>query len=77
VLFSGFLYVQLEGWPGLSPPTADDIIGQVVHDDFETYGDFNSSSELFNQMHAAVRYTMLNNVHSIPTDCPTFEKKGW
>lgn len=69
--------MQLEGWPGLSPPTADDIIGQVVHDDFETYGDFNSSSELFNQMHAAVQYTMLNNVHSIPTDCPTFEKKGW
>ncbi|KAF8207353.1 bacterial alpha-L-rhamnosidase-domain-containing protein [Mycena galopus ATCC 62051] len=75
--YKGFLYVQLEGWPGPSPPTADDIIGQVVHDDFETYGDFNSSSELFNQMHAAVRYTMLNNVHSIPTDCPTFEKKGW
>lgn len=22
-------------------------------------------------------YTLLNNVHSIPTDCPTFEKNGW
>ncbi|KAJ6451769.1 bacterial alpha-L-rhamnosidase-domain-containing protein [Mycena sanguinolenta] len=75
--YKGFMYVQIEGWPGSSPPTAQDIVGRVVHDDLETYGDFESSSHLFNQMHAAARYTMLNNVHSIPTDCPTFEKKGW
>ncbi|KAF7349624.1 hypothetical protein MSAN_01688300 [Mycena sanguinolenta] len=75
--YKGFLYVQIEGWPGSSPPTAQDIVGQVVHDDLDSYGDFESSSDLFNQMHAAARFTMLNNVHSIPTDCPTFEKKGW
>ncbi|KAF7348872.1 hypothetical protein MVEN_01407300 [Mycena venus] len=75
--YKSFLYVQIEGWPGPSPPTAENIVGQVVHDDFETYGNFASSSDLFNKMHAAVRYTMLNNVHSFPTDCPTFEKKGW
>lgn len=28
-------------------------------------------------MHTAAVYTLLNNVHSIPTDCPTFEKNGW
>lgn len=77
ITLEGFLYVQIEGWPGSGPPTTDDIVGQVVHDDFETYGDFASSSDLFNKLHAAVRYTMLNNVHSFPTDCPTFEKKGW
>ncbi|KAJ6626538.1 bacterial alpha-L-rhamnosidase-domain-containing protein [Mycena sp. CBHHK59/15] len=75
--YKGYQYVKLEGWPGPSPPTAEDIIGQVVHDDLQTRGDFASSSDLFNKLHAAVRYTMLNNVHSIPTDCPTFEKKGW
>ncbi|KAJ6577740.1 bacterial alpha-L-rhamnosidase-domain-containing protein [Mycena capillaripes] len=75
--YKGFLYVQIEGWPGPAPPTADDIVGQVVHDDLETFGDFACSNDLFNKMHAAVRYTMQNNVHSFPTDCPTFEKKGW
>ncbi|KAF5371024.1 hypothetical protein D9615_010034 [Tricholomella constricta] len=52
--YKGYQYMQLEGWPGTSAPTADDIVGQV-----------------------AVVYTMLNNVHSIPEDCPTFEKSGW
>ncbi|KAJ7463241.1 bacterial alpha-L-rhamnosidase-domain-containing protein [Mycena latifolia] len=75
--YKGYQYVQIEGWPGPEPPTTEDIIGRIVHDDFETQGDFASLSDLFNKMHAAVRSTMLNNVHSIPTDCPTFEKKGW
>ncbi|KAJ7703698.1 bacterial alpha-L-rhamnosidase-domain-containing protein [Mycena rosella] len=75
--YKGYQYVQIEGWPGTSPPTPEDIIGQVVHDDLGMRGDFASSSDLFNQLHASVRYTMLNNVHSFPTDCPTFEKKGW
>ncbi|KAJ7108127.1 bacterial alpha-L-rhamnosidase-domain-containing protein [Mycena epipterygia] len=75
--YKGFQYVQIEGWAGDSPPTPQDIIGQVVHDDLESQGDFASSNDLFNQLHATVRYTMLNNVHSFPTDCPTFEKKGW
>ncbi|KAJ6512363.1 bacterial alpha-L-rhamnosidase-domain-containing protein [Mycena vulgaris] len=75
--YKGYQYVQIEGWPGPSAPTTEDIIGQVVHDDFETRGDFASSNDLFNKLHSAVKYTMLNNVHSIPTDCPTFEKKGW
>ncbi|KAJ7235505.1 bacterial alpha-L-rhamnosidase-domain-containing protein [Mycena rebaudengoi] len=75
--YKGFQYIQIQGWPGSLPPTEDDIICQVVHDDFAPYGGFESSSELLNKLHQAVLYTLLNNVHSFPTDCPTFEKKGW
>ncbi|KAJ6629616.1 bacterial alpha-L-rhamnosidase [Mycena sp. CBHHK59/15] len=75
--YKGFQFVQIEGWPGSSPPTASDIVGQVVHDDLGTSGGFESSNDLLNKLHQAVVYTMLNNVHSFPSDCPTFEKKGW
>ncbi|KAJ6606954.1 bacterial alpha-L-rhamnosidase-domain-containing protein [Mycena sp. CBHHK59/15] len=75
--YKGYQYIQILGWPGPSPPTPADIVGQIVHDDLGTHGGFLSSSELLNQLHEAVGLTMLNNVHSIPTDCPQFEKNGW
>ncbi|KAG6839201.1 hypothetical protein C0991_004955 [Blastosporella zonata] len=75
--YKGFQYVQLEGWPEVSPPSIADIIGQVVHDDLPSRGGFSSSNGLLNELHTASLYTMLNNVHSIPEDCPTFEKNGW
>ncbi|KAJ7192648.1 bacterial alpha-L-rhamnosidase-domain-containing protein [Mycena pura] len=49
----------------------------IVHDDLAPNGDFTSSDDLLNQLHIASVFTMLNNVHSIPTDCPTLEKSGW
>ncbi|KAJ7049567.1 bacterial alpha-L-rhamnosidase-domain-containing protein [Mycena amicta] len=76
--YKGYQYIQISGWPaGSSPPTPADIIGQVVHDDLAPAGDFACSVDLLNQLHIASVRTMLNNVHSIPTDCPTFEKNGW
>ncbi|KAJ7184949.1 bacterial alpha-L-rhamnosidase-domain-containing protein [Mycena filopes] len=75
--YKGYQYIQIFGWPGSSPPTPADIIGQIVHDDLTITGDFTSSDMLLNQLHTASVFTMLNNVHSIPTDCPQFEKNGW
>src|SRR5207249_3023988 len=40
-------------------------------------GAFSSSSELLNAYDVAMRQTILNNLHSIPTDTPTWEKAGW
>ncbi|KAF8060176.1 bacterial alpha-L-rhamnosidase-domain-containing protein [Lyophyllum atratum] len=74
--YKGYQYVQLQGWPGAAP-TAANIVGQVVHDDLPSRGGFDSSSDILNKMHKAVVFTMLNNLHSIPEDCPTFEKNGW
>ncbi|KAJ6565879.1 bacterial alpha-L-rhamnosidase-domain-containing protein [Mycena vulgaris] len=75
--YKGYQYIQILGWPGPAPPTPADIIGQIVHDDLAQFGDFTSSSDILNKLHIASVFTMLNNVHSIPTDCPTFEKNGW
>ncbi|KAJ6468493.1 bacterial alpha-L-rhamnosidase-domain-containing protein [Mycena vitilis] len=75
--YKGYQYIQLLGWPSSTPPTPADVIGQVVHDDLAITGDFVSSDDLLNKLHVASVFTMLNNVHSIPTDCPTFEKNGW
>uniref|UniRef100_A0A8H8CEE4 alpha-L-rhamnosidase n=1 Tax=Psilocybe cubensis TaxID=181762 RepID=A0A8H8CEE4_PSICU len=76
--YKGYQYVQIEGWPsGTPPPAPENVIGRVVHDDLTPRGGFQSSSDLLNKMHTAAVFTLLNNVHSIPTDCPTFEKNGW
>ncbi|KAJ6566482.1 bacterial alpha-L-rhamnosidase-domain-containing protein [Mycena capillaripes] len=75
--YKGYQYIQLLGWPSATPPTPADVIGQIVHDDLTITGGFTSSDDLLNKLHAASVFTMLNNVHSIPTDCPTFEKNGW
>ncbi|KAF5317533.1 hypothetical protein D9619_013227 [Psilocybe cf. subviscida] len=75
--YKGYLYVQIEGWPGSNPPTPQDIVGRVVHDDLASHGDFQTSNDLLNKLHKASVNTLLNNVHSIPTDCPTYEKNGW
>ncbi|KAG5651061.1 hypothetical protein H0H81_010043 [Sphagnurus paluster] len=75
--YKGYQYVQLEGWPANSAPTAATIVGQVVRDDLASRGGFESSSGLLNDMHQAAVNTMLNNMHSIPEDCPTYGKNGW
>ncbi|KAF7299043.1 hypothetical protein MIND_00852600 [Mycena indigotica] len=75
--YKGYRYMQIFGWPSSSAPTPNDIIGQVVHDDLALTGDFRCSIDLLNRMHLASVQTMLNNVHSIPTDTPVYEKNGW
>ncbi|KAF8965132.1 bacterial alpha-L-rhamnosidase-domain-containing protein [Flammula alnicola] len=51
--YKGYLYVQIEGWPGSSPPSVQDIVGRVVHDDLAPRGNFMTSSDLLNQLHTA------------------------
>lgn len=73
--YKGYRYVELEGSPAL--PEVVDIEGRLVHNDVKSVGGFKSSSALFNGLHAAMRRTMLANLHSIPTDTPMYEKNGW
>ncbi|RDB18187.1 hypothetical protein Hypma_000526 [Hypsizygus marmoreus] len=75
--YKGYQYAQIEGWPGTAAPTAANVVGKVVHDALLSRGGFESSNDLLNKLHQASVYTMLNNVHSIPEDCPTYEKNGW
>lgn len=74
--YKGFRYVQVEGWPGSTPPL-DAVTAQVVHTDVATTGHFDSASPLLNWIHDAAVNTMLNNMYGIPTDTPMYEKNGW
>ena len=73
--YKGFQYVQVDGYPGM--PDTDDVVARVVHTDVPTAGTFSSSDDLLNTIHAMTRRTILNNLHSIFTDTPVFEKRGW
>lgn len=74
--WKGFRYVQIDGWPGATPPL-DAITAQVVHTDVPVIGHFNSSNALLNWIHNAAVDTVLNNLYGIPTDTPMYEKNGW
>ena len=48
-----------------------------VHTAVSSTGDFTSSSELLNRYQDAQADTILNNLHSIPTDTPMYEKRPY
>ena len=73
--YKGFRYVQVEGFPGV--PSTDSLTGEVLHSAVASLGSFESSNQLVNSIHAAARNTILNNLHGMQTDTPTYEKNGW
>ncbi|MFC5528208.1 alpha-L-rhamnosidase [Cohnella yongneupensis] len=73
--YKGFRYVQLDHWPEV--PSLDSISGKIVRSSVRTTGKFSCSNPLFNQIYEATNRTILNNLHSIPTDTPVYEKNGW
>jgi alpha-L-rhamnosidase len=73
--YAGFQYVQVENFPGT--PDTNSVIACEVHSDVPVIGYFSSSNPLLNQIHAICKQAVLNNLHSIPTDTPTYEKRGW
>lgn len=73
--YKGFQYVQVDGYPGV--PDAGDVQAEIVHSDVRSAGSFDSSNPLLNTIDANSRRTILNNLHSILTDTPEFEKRGW
>lgn len=70
--YKGYRYVEIEG-----PDHEMVVTGLVLHNDLARTGSFRCSNELFNQIHGIITPTILNNFHSIPTDTPTYEKRGW
>ncbi|MGC9086716.1 MAG: family 78 glycoside hydrolase catalytic domain [Thermoproteota archaeon] len=74
--YHGFRYVEVTGFPGV--PTLENLEGRVVHSDVEKVGNFISSDSLLNEIQENILWTQLNNLMSIPTDCPQRdERMGW
>jgi alpha-L-rhamnosidase len=73
--YHGYRYVQVTGLP--ARPAPQDVLGRLVLSDVPEISSFRCSQPLFERMDAAMRRTVLNNLHGIPTDTPTYEKNGW
>jgi alpha-L-rhamnosidase len=73
--FHGFRYVEVTGYPG--EPTLESLTGLRMNADLQDAGQFECSSELFNQIQENAEWTFLSNVFSIESDCPGREKFGY
>ena len=70
--YHGFRYMQIIADEGV---LVLDTVAVAVHSDVEQTGSFNSSSEILNDIQQAVIKTELNNLHSVPTDCPQRDER--
>ncbi|XCF05449.1 alpha-L-rhamnosidase [Tamlana crocina] len=73
--YHGFRYAKIKGVS--RKPDADMIKAVLVATDIQETGSFECSDELFNNMHSISKWTIVDNIHGIPEDCPHREKCGW
>ncbi|MFE9974361.1 family 78 glycoside hydrolase catalytic domain [Streptomyces hirsutus] len=73
--YKGFRYVQITGLP--ARPSAGQVLGRLVHTPVEEVSSFTCSEPFYEWLDGAMRRTVLNNLHGIPTDTPMYEKNGW
>ncbi|MDR1105761.1 MAG: glycoside hydrolase family 78 protein [Treponema sp.] len=74
--YHGFRYAEFSGLP--AKPAPGDITLCVIHHELEDWGSFVCSDDQFNRIHAMMRQTLINNLHSVPTDCcQRNERQGW
>lgn len=75
--YMGFRYARISVSGAAGPVQLEKAVGVMVHTDVKPMGSFTLSNELLNQIETIWLRTQLNNMHSIPTDCPHREKLGW
>jgi alpha-L-rhamnosidase len=74
--YHGFRYVEVTGFPGR--PTADCLIGIVVHSDIAETGAFEANNELVQHLWSNALWSQRSNFFGIPTDCPQRDERlGW
>jgi alpha-L-rhamnosidase len=74
--YQGFRYVAVDGYPGEVTPSS--LTGIVVQADVARTGDFETSSELLNQLQKNIVWSQKGNFLDVPTDCPQRDERlGW
>ena len=72
--YKGFQFIRVTADEGV---VVEYIEGIPVHTDVELAGEFSCSSPVINKTQKNAVNSLLNNYHSIATDCPHREKQGW
>jgi alpha-L-rhamnosidase len=67
-VYHGFRYVEIVDYPGT--PTIDDFEGQVVNDDLENTGSFETSNPIVNKIYQNAFWGIRANYKGMPLDCP-------
>ncbi len=73
--YHGFRYAEITGMS--EKPSAKSIKAVLVATDVEETGSFICSDPLLNKMDTISKWTIKDNLHGIPEDCPHREKCGW
>jgi alpha-L-rhamnosidase len=73
--YHGFQFAEIAGLS--EKPEVSNIRVVLVHTDVKKTGMFNSSDSLLNKMYAVSEWTVVDNLHGLPEDCPHREKCGW
>ncbi len=74
--FQGFRYVAVDGYPG--ELTLASLTGIVIHSDIGTASEFETSSQLINQLQHNIIWGQKGNFLDVPTDCPQRDERlGW
>ena len=73
--YHGFRYASISGVS--TKPDKNSIKAILVANDVEEKGIFNCSDALLNKMDTISKWTIIDNLHGIPEDCPHREKCGW
>ncbi|WP_114558540.1 alpha-L-rhamnosidase [Desertihabitans aurantiacus] len=72
--YTGFRYVQVDG---VADPTGVGLRARHAHNDVREVSTFRCSDEVLSWIDSAMRLTVRNNLHHVPTDTPVYEKNGW
>ncbi|WP_418262528.1 family 78 glycoside hydrolase catalytic domain [Flavobacterium faecale] len=73
--YHGFRYAEVSGLT--TKPDKNSFKAILVATDIDEKGSFHSSDAMLNKMDAVSKWTIVDNIHGIPEDCPHREKCGW
>lgn len=73
--YFGFRFAQVSGLK--KAPEKEMLTAKVIYSAVEEVGTFACSEENINKLHELSQWSIIGNIHSIPTDCPHREKCGW
>ncbi len=72
--YHGFRYVRIQG---IDKGQISFLKAHAIGTPIQQRGGFACSDKRLNQLQRNIRWSMLSNMFSIPTDCPQREKAGW